>query len=95
MQERFTDLKPKIFTYVMAILFVCTTLTIAAQKKAGAPAVASVFAPDKGKFTIQLNGKSVGQEESGWWWLAGSKHDRHYSARLCGGPRLRFADVAT
>ena len=24
---------PKIFTYAMAILFVCTTLTIAAQKK--------------------------------------------------------------
>jgi hypothetical protein len=80
MQERFTDLKPKIFTYVMAILFVCTTLTIAAQKKAGAPAVPSVFASDKGKFTIQLNGKSVGQEEfelapAGGGWLARSTTD--------------------
>ena len=34
-----SGLGPKIFTYAMAILFVCTTLTIAAQKKsAAAPA---------------------------------------------------------
>ena len=74
---------PKIFTYAMAILFVCTTLTIAAQKKnsaasnAGAP---SVFAQDKGKFTIQLDGKSVGHEEfdiaqDGGGWTAHSTTD--------------------
>ena len=42
----------------MAILFVCTTLTIAAQKKssATAPTGPSVFSQDKGKFTIQLDG---------------------------------------
>ena len=55
---------PKIFTYAMAILFVCTTLTIAAQKKGSAsPAAPGVFAQDKGKFTIHLDGKSVGHEE--------------------------------
>ncbi len=70
---------PKIFTYAMAILFVCTTLTIAAQKKA--PAVPSgVFAQDKGKFTIQLDGKSVGHEEfelaqAGGGWTAHSTTD--------------------
>src|SRR6267154_285975 len=34
----------------------------AKQKKAG-PAGSSVFAPDKGKFTIQLNGQTVGHED--------------------------------
>ena len=47
----------------MAILFVCTTLTIAAQKKSSAAPAGAVFAQDKGKFTIQLDGKSVGHEE--------------------------------
>src|SRR5580692_2291165 len=70
---------PKIFTYAMAILFVCTTLTIAAQKK-GPPAAGAVFAQDKGKFTIQLDGKSVGHEEfelaqSGGGWTAHSTTD--------------------
>jgi hypothetical protein len=80
MQSQSADLKPKIFTYVMAILFACTTLTIAAQKKTAAPASPSVFAQDKGKFTIQLNGKSVGHEEfelapAGGGWLAHSTTD--------------------
>jgi hypothetical protein len=72
---------PKIFTYAMAILFVCTTLTIAAQKKSSAtPAVPGVFAQDKGKFTIQLDGKSVGHEEfelaqDGGGWTAHSTTD--------------------
>ena len=70
---------PKIFTYAMAILFVCTTLSIAAQKKN--PAVPSgVFSQDKGKFTIQLDGKSVGHEEfeleqAGGGWSAHSTTD--------------------
>jgi hypothetical protein len=71
---------PKIFTYAMAILFVCTTLTIAAQKKAATAPAGSVFAQDKGKFTIQLDGKSVGHEEfelaqDGGGWTAHSTTD--------------------
>jgi hypothetical protein len=80
MQPPAADLKPKIFTYMMAILFVCTTLTIAAQKKSAAPATPTVFSQDKGKFTIQLNGKSVGHEDfelapAGGGWLARSTTD--------------------
>ena len=80
MQKPSTDLKPKIFTHCMAILFVCATLTIAAQKKSAAPPSPSVFAQDKGKFTIQLDGKSVGHEEfelaqAGGGWLARSTTD--------------------
>jgi hypothetical protein len=77
-----SGLGPKIFTYAMAILFVCTTLTIAAQKKssATAPTGPSVFSQDKGKFTIQLDGKSVGHEEfelaqAGGGWTARSTTD--------------------
>jgi len=73
------SLGPKIFTYAMAILLVCTTLTIAAQKK-GSAAPGGVFAQDKGKFTIQLDGKSVGHEEfelaqAGGGWTARSTTD--------------------
>lgn len=80
MQNQTADMKSKIFTYMMAILFVCTTLTIAAQKKAAAPAAPTVFTADKGKFSIQLNGKSVGHEEfelaqAGGGWLARSTTD--------------------
>jgi hypothetical protein len=80
MQTQSADLKPKVFTYMMAILFVCTTLTIAAQKKTAPSAVPTAFSQDKGKFTIQLNGKSVGHEEfefapAGGGWLARSTTD--------------------
>jgi hypothetical protein len=80
MQNQTADMKSKIFTYMMAILFVCTTLTIAAQKKAATPAASTVFTADKGKFSIQLNGKSVGHEEfelaqAGGGWLARSTTD--------------------
>ena len=53
-----SGLGPKIFTYAMAILFACTTLTIAAQKKstATAPTGASVFSQDKGKFELAQTG---------------------------------------
>jgi hypothetical protein len=73
-------LGPKIFTYAMAILFVCTTLTIAAQKKTPAAPNGSVFTQDKGKFTIHLDGKSVGHEEfelaqAGGGWTARSTTD--------------------
>ena len=98
MQEQNADLKPKIFTYMMAILFVCTTLTIAAQKKSTAPPAPSVFVQDKGKFTIQLNGKPVGHEEfelepAGGGWLARSTTDiappDSASARVTGSLTLQ------
>src|SRR5579863_9062457 len=80
MQPQSSGFGPKIFTYAMAILFVCTTLTIAAQKKSTTPGGASVFSQDKGKFTIQLEGKSVGHEEfelaqAGGGWTAHSTTD--------------------
>ncbi len=53
----------KHFCVLMASLFVCFTLTLAAQKKGAASTAAAVFAQDKGKFTIQLNGRTVGHEE--------------------------------
>jgi hypothetical protein len=79
MEPQSSGFGPKIFTYAMAILFVCTTLTIAAQKKSAATG-GSVFSQDKGKFTIQLDGKSVGHEEfelaqAGGGWTAHSTTD--------------------
>jgi len=53
----------KHFYILIASLFLCTTLTLAAQKKAAPTAGLSVFAQDKGKFTIQLEGHTVGHEE--------------------------------
>ena len=82
METQSAGIGPKIFTYAMVILFVCTTLTIAAQKKGSAASAgaAGVFAQDKGKFTIQLDGKSVGHEEfelaqAGGGWTAHSTTD--------------------
>jgi hypothetical protein len=65
---------------LMTILLACAALTLAAQKK-GAPATShGVFAEDKGKFTIQLNGHTVGHEEfeigpAGGGWTARSTTD--------------------
>src|SRR6476660_1824128 len=53
----------KHFYILIASLFLCTTLTLAAQKKAAPTAGLSVFAQVKGKFTIQLEGHPVGHEE--------------------------------
>ena len=58
-----TTKQEKYFYILMASLFVCTTLTLAAQKKSAMPPAPSVFAQDKGKFTIQLEGRTVGHEE--------------------------------
>jgi hypothetical protein len=44
-------------------LFVTAGLTLADQKKAVTPPASSVFTQDKGKFTIQLNGQTVGHED--------------------------------
>jgi len=93
METQSAGLGPKIFTYAMAILFVCTTLTIAAQKKSATLGGTSVFTQDKGKFTIQLDGKSVGHEEfelaqAGGGWTAHSTTDiappQAGSARISG-----------
>jgi hypothetical protein len=48
---------------LMAILFAFAALTLAAQKKAAPATAPAVFAQDKGKFTIQLSGHTVGHEE--------------------------------
>lgn len=50
-------------------------ISLAAQKKAAASSVDTVFAPDKGKLSIKLDGQTVGHEEfeitpSGGGWLA-------------------------
>jgi hypothetical protein len=50
-------------------------LSLAAQKKGAAASAAGVFAEDKGKFTIKLDGQTVGHEEfeiapTGGGWLA-------------------------
>ena len=85
MQNQSSAFGPKIFTYAMAILFVCTTLTIAAQKKgSAAPGAAGVFSQDKGRFTIQLDGKSVGHEEfelaqDGGGWTAQARVSEQHS----------------
>jgi hypothetical protein len=49
--------------------------SLAAQKKGAAASAAGVFAQDKGRFTIKLDGQTVGREEfeivpSGGGWLA-------------------------
>src|SRR5260370_6130408 len=53
----------------------CAAFTLAAQKKGAATSGGSVFAQDKGKFAIKLDGQTVGHEEfeiapSGGGWLA-------------------------
>src|SRR5229473_2571544 len=53
----------------------CAAFTLAAQKKGAASSGGSIFAQDKGKFAIKLDGQTVGHEEfeispSGGGWLA-------------------------
>ena len=48
--------RPKLFA-VLAALFFFAALTSTAQKKS------AVFSADKGKFTIQLDGQTVGHED--------------------------------
>jgi len=61
-----------ILVSVLAAAFACACLSFAAQKKVPA---GSVFVPEKGKFDILLDGKSVGHEEfdiapGGAGWIA-------------------------
>jgi hypothetical protein len=51
------------FYILIGSLFICATLTLAAQKKNPGSAPAAVFSQDKGKFTIQLDGHTVGHED--------------------------------
>jgi hypothetical protein len=56
---------------IILVIVACATLSLSAQKK-GEP---GTLVPDKGKFTIKLDGKTVGHEEfeispSGGGWLA-------------------------
>jgi hypothetical protein len=66
--------KPSFFPSIV-LIFACAIAGIAAQKKNAAAPSASVFALDKGKLTIKLDGQTVGHEEfeitpSGSGWLA-------------------------
>src|SRR5712691_3731101 len=40
----------------------CAAFTLAAQQKGAATSAASIFAQDKGKFAIKLDGQTVGHE---------------------------------
>jgi hypothetical protein len=51
-----------IATVLMLSFLLVASLGLAAQKK-GAPSPSSIITADKGKFTIQLNGQTVGHEE--------------------------------
>jgi len=64
-----------IFCALSAVILIFTALAVAAQKKIEPGAVASLLAQDKGKFSIVLDGKSVGHEDfeiapSGGGWIA-------------------------
>src|SRR5260370_1689699 len=60
---------------VFAALLFSAALAVAAQKKSAPGSVASILAQDKGKFSIVLDGKTVGHEDfeiapSGGGWTA-------------------------
>jgi hypothetical protein len=65
---------PRHFSWLaIALMLACAAAGIADQKKSAA--AAGVFAQDKGKFTIKLDGQTVGHEDfeiapSGGGWLA-------------------------
>jgi hypothetical protein len=66
--------KPCFFASIV-LIFACAIAGMAAQKKNAAAPGTSVFALDKGKLTIKLDGQTVGHEEfeitpSGGGWLA-------------------------
>jgi hypothetical protein len=59
----------------VALIFACAVAGVAAQKKNAAASGAALFAQDKGKLTIKLDGQNVGHEEfeimqSGGGWIA-------------------------
>jgi hypothetical protein len=79
----------------IAAVLIFNGATAAKQKKA-APAGSSVFAPDKGKFTIQLNGQTVGHEDfdispAGAGWATHSTTD----LKAAGTPAARVTGTLT
>jgi hypothetical protein len=72
---------PKLsLSFSVLLIFVCAAASLADQKKNAAASGASVFAQDKGKLTIKLDGQTVGHEEfeiapSSGGWLAKGKAD--------------------
>jgi hypothetical protein len=67
--------KRQIAACVAVVSFFFVGVIVEAQKKATSSATVAIFVPDKGKFTIQLNGQTVGHEDfeiapSGGGWLA-------------------------
>src|SRR5580658_8769481 len=71
--------KPCFFASIV-LIFACAIAGMAAQKKNAAAPGTSVFALDKGKLTIKLDGQTVGHEEfeitpSGGGWLAKGNAD--------------------
>jgi hypothetical protein len=64
----------------VALILACTAAGLAAQKKNSTVPAGSVFAQDKGKLTIKLDGQTVGHEEfeitpSAGGWLAKGNAD--------------------
>src|SRR5580704_18335693 len=80
----------------VALILACTVATIADQKKNSAAPGASLFAQDKGKLTIKLDGQNVGHEEfeitpSGGSWLAKGNAD----IKPSNGPASRVSGSLT
>lgn len=62
MNHSFNNFRFKNLASSAVILFAASAMTFAAAQKNN-PAVSGVLTPDKGKLTIQLDGKTVGHEE--------------------------------
>jgi hypothetical protein len=79
MRRRTSNKTKKFLSGVLtAGLFACAALTFGAQKKLATSPAPSVFAQDKGRFTIQLDGRTVGHEDfeispsAGGWMARGT-----------------------
>jgi hypothetical protein len=69
-------MKHRFFPAALTLALVaCVSLTVSAQKKTATPVAPGILSQDQGKFTIKLEGQTVGHEEfqiapSGGGWLA-------------------------
>src|SRR5208282_5127625 len=86
------------FSLSVALILACTAAGLAAQKKNSAVPAGSVFAQDKGKLTIKLDGQTVGHEEfeitpSAGGWLAKGNADitpaQSAASKVFGSPTLQ------
>lgn len=73
-------LRPTTVLFSAVLLFAFAAAAIASQKKNASVLGQGIFAPDKGRFTIKLDGQTVGHEEfeispSGGGWLAKGNAD--------------------